>query len=180
MLIKALADSAPQLAADCYLAETASIIGEVILESETSVWYGAVLRGDVGPIRVGAGSNIQDNCVLHCLTGQPTILGRNVSVGHGAVLHSCTVEDDCLIGMGSVLLDGCVIGRGSVVAAGAVVSPGTIIPPGSVVMGLPGKLRREVTPAELENTLQNAAHYRELAAAQLTAAGELEDDSWLV
>ncbi len=173
MLIKSLPDRAPQLAADAYLAETAAVIGAVTLDSGASLWYGAVLRGDVGRVLVGAGSNIQDNCVLHTLTGQDTVLGRNVSVGHGAVLHSCTVEDDCLIGMGSVLLDGCVIGRGSIVAAGAVVSPGTVVPPGSMVMGLPGKVRREVLPAELEHTLQNAAMYREAAAAQLTPAGPL-------
>lgn len=180
MLIKSLPDRGPQMAADAYLSETAAIIGEVSLGSGASVWYGAVLRGDVGKVIVGEGSNIQDNCVLHTLVGQDTVLGRNVSVGHGAVLHSCTVEDDCLIGMGSVLLDGCVIGKGSVVAAGAVVSPGTIVPAGSMVMGLPGKVRREVTPDELAYNLANAAMYREGAAAQLTPAGSVEDDSWLV
>ena len=180
MLIKSLPEHAPVLAVDAYLADTASVIGNVTLESEANVWYGAVLRGDSGLIHVGEGSNVQDNCVLHCLTGKQTIVGRNVSLGHGAILHSCTVEDDCLIGMGSVLLDDCVIGKGSIVAAGAVVSPGAIIPPGSMVMGLPAKVRREVTEAELENNLHNAAHYRELAAVQLTPAEKIEDDTWLV
>lgn len=180
MLIKCLPERVPQMAENAYLAETASVIGEVTLAEEASVWYGAVLRGDEGRIIVGTGSNIQDNCVLHTLTGQDTILGHNVSVGHGAVLHSCTVEDNCLIGMGSVLLDGCVIGRNSIVAAGAVVSPGTIVPPNSMVMGLPGKVRREVTQAESENILQNAAMYRESAAAQLTPAVRAEDNTWLL
>ena len=163
-----------------YIASNATVTGDVTLENNVSIWHGAVLRGDMGAIFIGEGSNVQDNCVLHCLTGKQTVVGRNVSLGHGAILHSCTVEDDCLIGMGSVLLDDCVIGKGSIVAAGAVVSPGAIIPPGSMVMGLPAKVRREVTEAELENNLHNAAHYRELAAAQLTPADKIEDDTWLV
>lgn len=166
-------DRAPQIAATARLAETASVIGDVELGENVSVWYGAVLRGDAGPIRVGDGSNIQDNCVLHCSAGGAAVLGRNVVVGHGAILHGCTVEDGCLIGMGAVLLDGCTLGAGSIVAAGAVVPPGLAVPPGSMVMGVPGKVVRPVRAEEAQATLANAAHYAALGREQLRAAEAL-------
>lgn len=173
MLIKKT-DIAPNIAPTARLAETASVIGNVTLGENVSVWYGAVLRGDAGSIRVGDGSNIQDNCVLHGSTGVPTVLGRNVVVGHGAILHSCTVEDGCLIGMGAVLLDGCTLGAGSAVAAGAVVPPGMAVPPGSMVMGVPGKVVRAVREEEARETLENAAHYIAAGREQLRAAAEPE------
>lgn len=165
MLIRSFQDFTPQIHPSARLAETAAVIGDVALEENVTIWYGAVLRGDVGPIRIGRGSNIQDNCTVHCTVDVPTVVGENVVVGHGAILHSCTVGDGCLIGMGSILLDGCVIGEGSVIAAGALVPPGKSIPPRSLVMGVPGRVVRQVTEEEAAATLANAARYVELGAS---------------
>lgn len=165
MLIRSFQDFTPQIHPSARLAETAAVIGDVALEENVTIWYGAVLRGDVGPIRIGRGSNIQDNCTVHCAVDVPTVVGENVVVGHGAILHSCTVGDGCLIGMGSILLDGCVIGEGSVIAAGALVPPGKSIPPRSLVMGVPGRVVRQVTEEEAAATLANAARYVELGAS---------------
>ena len=125
-----------------------------------------------GPIRIGPGSNIQDNCTLHCSAGVPTQVGENVVVGHGAVLHSCVVEDGCLIGMGAVVLDNSVVGAGSIVGAGALVPPGKRIPPGSVVMGTPGRVVRPATEEEMGETLENARHYAALGREQLERPAE--------
>ena len=163
MILRTLRGMSPDIAHSARLAENASVIGDVRLEAFVTVWYGAVLRGDAGPIRVGGGSNIQDNCVLHCELGQPLILGQNVVVGHGAILHGCTVEDGCLIGMGATLLDGCVIGEGSIVAAGALVPRGKVIPPWSLVMGVPGKVVRPVSAEQAAAIAANEEEYRELA-----------------
>lgn len=165
MLVRSFQDFTPQIHPSARLAETAAVIGDVALEENVTIWYGAVLRGDVGPIRIGRGSNIQDNCTVHCAVDVPTVVGENVVVGHGAILHSCTVGDGCLIGMGAILLDGCVIGEGSVIAAGALVPPGKSIPPRSLVMGVPGRVVRQVTEEEAAATLANAARYVELGAS---------------
>lgn len=165
MLIRTAAGKTPAIAPTARAAESAALIGDVTLGENVTVWYGAVLRGDVGPIRIGRGSNIQDNCTVHCTVDVPTVVGENVVVGHGAILHSCTVGDGCLIGMGSILLDGCVIGEGSVIAAGALVPPGKSIPPRSLVMGVPGRVVRQVTEEEAAATLANAARYVELGAS---------------
>lgn len=167
MLIRSAAGKTPAIASTARVAETAAIIGDVTLGENVTVWYGAVLRGDAGPIRIGPGSNIQDNCTLHCTTGVPTQVGENVVVGHGAILHSCVVEDGCLIGMGAVALDNSVIGAGSIVGAGAVVPPGKRIPPGSVVMGTPGRVVRQTEEAERLGTLENARGYVALGREQL-------------
>ena len=172
MIIHSSRGKQPEIHHSARAAETAAAIGEVALGAYVTVWYGAVLRGDEAPIRIGEGSNIQDNCVLHCTAGMPLSVGRNVVVGHGAILHSCTVEDGCLIGMGATLLDGCVIGQGSIVAAGALVPPGKAIPPGSMVMGVPGKVARPVTEAEGLETLTNAEHYAQLGREALPPAQE--------
>src|SRR6185503_4399402 len=127
-----------------FIAPSASIMGSVTLEAESSVWYQAVLRGDLAPITVGAQSNIQDGAVVHVDEGLPCTVGRRVAVGHRVILHGCVVEDDCLIGMGSVLLNRVRIGTGSVVAAGAVIPEGMVVPPGSLVMGVPGRIVRPV------------------------------------
>ena len=169
MVIRASRNILPRAAASARAAETAVLIGNVTLGENVSVWYGSVLRGDVSPIVVGDGTNIQDNCVLHGATDLPTILGKNVVIGHSATVHGCTVEDGCLIGMGAVLLDGCSVGEGSVIGAGAVVPPGKAIPPGSTVMGVPGKVVREVSEEEVRSTLENASHYVRLGREQLEA-----------
>lgn len=166
----------PRAAASARAAENAVITGDVSLGENVSVWYGAVLRGDSGPIRVGGGSNIQDHCALHCGGGQPLTVGENVVVGHGAILHSCTIADGCLVGMGAIVLDGCVIGAGSIIGAGALVPPGKIIPPGSLVMGVPGKAVRQVTEAEQAETLENAAHYVHLGREQLQAIQTAQEE----
>lgn len=174
MMIREAGNIRPLLAASARVAENAVLVGDVRLEENVSVWYGAVLRGDTGAILVGAGSNIQDLCALHC-GGQPLTIGKNVVVGHGAILHSCTVGDGCLVGMGAVLLDGCVIGAGSVIGAGALVPPGKIVPPGSLMVGVPGKVVRQVTAREQAETLENAAHYVSLARQQLEAVRPEEE-----
>lgn len=176
MLLRALGNIRPVLAATARVAENAVLVGDVVLGEDVSVWYGAVLRGDTCAIRVGRGSNIQDLCALHCSDGRPLTIGQNVVVGHGAILHSCTVEDGCLVGMGAVLLDGCVIGAGSVIGAGALVPPGKTVPPGSLVVGVPGKAVRQVTAAEQAETLENAARYAALGRLQLGTAESREEE----
>ncbi|HXS23450.1 MAG TPA: gamma carbonic anhydrase family protein [Gemmatimonadales bacterium] len=146
-----------------FIAPSASIMGSVTLEAESSVWYQAVLRGDLAPITVGAQSNIQDGAVVHVDEGLPCTVGRRVAVGHRVILHGCVVEDDCLIGMGSVLLNRVRIGTGSVVAAGAVIPEGMVVPPGSLVMGVPGRIVRPVDDTLKQRIAETWAHYVELA-----------------
>lgn len=151
----------PQVDPTAFIHETASVVGDVRLGPRTSVWPGASLRGDLQPIILGEGSNVQDNCVIHTTQGGwPTTIGRFVSLGHGAVVHSANIEDDVLVGMRAVVLDECLIGSGSLIAAGAVLAPGTKVPPNSLVMGVPGKVVK-TDPALRERCHQNAAHYLE-------------------
>src|SRR5690554_5825313 len=158
-LIIPINGNTPTIDETAWIAPNATLIGNVTLGSESSVFYGAVLRGDVDSITLGARSNLQDNVTVHCDSGIPTSIGSGVSVGHAAVLHGCTVEDDCLIGMSATVLNGAVIGSGSLVAAGAVVLEGTIIPPRSLAAGVPAKVRRELTDDEVESLRNNATHY---------------------
>lgn len=153
----------PEVDPSAFVAPSAHIIGQATMGPESSAFYGVVVRADTNTITVGAGSNLQDNVVLHADPGFPTSIGENVSVGHGAVVHGCTVEDNCLIGMGATIMNGAVIGAGSLVAGGAVVLEGAIIPPGSLVAGVPAKVRRELTAEEREHVRENAAHYVVLA-----------------
>jgi carbonic anhydrase/acetyltransferase-like protein (isoleucine patch superfamily) len=138
-------------------------MGDVTLGPGASVWYGAVLRGDLDRIVIGAASNLQDGTIVHVDEGRPTIVGARVGVGHRAIVHGCTVEDDCLIGMGSVLLNGVVVGTGSVVAAGAVVREGMVIPPGSLVMGVPARVVRPVDDGLRDRIRATWEHYVALA-----------------
>jgi carbonic anhydrase/acetyltransferase-like protein (isoleucine patch superfamily) len=153
--------STPEVPDSAWIAPTATVVGDVILGERVSVFYGAVLRGDSDAIRVGDRTNFQDNVTVHCDRGRPTTVGAGVSVGHNAVLHGCTVEDDCLIGMGSVVLSGAVIGAESLIAAGAVVPQGAVVPPRSLVAGVPGKVRRELTDDEVAHLHRNAEVYLE-------------------
>jgi carbonic anhydrase/acetyltransferase-like protein (isoleucine patch superfamily) len=149
----------PRVHPTAFVHPAAIVVGDVILEARSSVWPGASLRGDLQTITVGECSNVQDNCVFHTTQGgTPTTLGKYVSVGHGAVVHSATVEDECLIGMHATVLDDVVVGRGSLVAAGTVIAPGTKIPPASLVMGVPGKVIK-TDPSLRERCRQNAEHY---------------------
>ncbi|MDQ1040248.1 carbonic anhydrase/acetyltransferase-like protein (isoleucine patch superfamily) [Streptomyces sp. V3I8] len=159
----------PQVDPAAFVSPTSVVIGEVTLGRGASVWYGAVLRADAGPIVVGADSNVQDNCTLHVDPGFPVTVGERVSVGHNAVLHGATVEDDCLIGMGATVLNGAVIGAGSLVAAQALVPQGMRVPPGSLVAGVPAKVKRELTQEEREGVSLNGVFYVELAAAHRAA-----------
>ena len=154
----------PQVGKDVFIAPEATVIGHVRLGDHSSIWHGAVLRGDVGSIVVGDRSNIQDCTVVHVTAGaRGTTIGNDVVVGHRALIHECTVEDFALIGMGAILLDGCVIGRGAIVAAGAVVRENDKIPERALVAGIPAKVRRILPEESLEERRQHAQHYVELA-----------------
>lgn len=156
--------STPSVDRNAWLAENATLIGKVRVEASASVWFGAVLRGDIDEIVLGAGSNLQDNVVVHTELGSPSIIGAGVSVGHGAVVHGCRIEDGCLIGMNATVLNGAVIGADSLVAAGAVVLEGTIVPPRSLVAGVPAKVRRELSDEEVAGLHGNSERYVERAA----------------
>ena len=149
----------PVLAADSFVAETAVLIGNVTLNNQASVWFGAVLRGDIEPIIVGARSNIQDNSVAHTSHGNPVVLGDDVSVGHIVNLHGCTVGNNCIIGMGVTLLDGCEIGDNCIIGANSLIPPRKKIPAGSLVMGSPGKVVRALSDEEIADITHNAEHY---------------------
>ncbi|MFI1291881.1 MULTISPECIES: gamma carbonic anhydrase family protein [unclassified Streptomyces] len=164
-LIAGIGGREPQVDEGAFVAPTATVIGDVALGAGASVWYGAVLRGDVERIAVGAGSNVQDNCTLHADPGFPVGVGERVSIGHNAVVHGATVEDDCLIGMGATVLNGAVIGAGSLVAAQALVPQGMRVPPGSLVAGVPAKVRRELTQEERQGITLNGTMYTQLARA---------------
>jgi len=138
----------PKLGKNVFIAKTATVIGDVTLGTHSSVWYGAVLRGDINRIVVGHHSNVQDNAVLHLADDFPCVLGNWVTVGHSAVVHACKVGDEVLVGMGAVILDGAVIGKQSIIGAKALVTQGTKIPPGSLVLGAPAKVVRKLTPKE--------------------------------
>lgn len=153
----------PSVHESAFVAPSATIIGDTSLGADSSAFYGVVVRGDTATITVGNGSNLQDNVVLHADFGFPTTIGDGVSVGHSAVVHGCTIEDNCLIGMSATVMNGAVVGAGSLVAGGAVVLEGAVIPPGSLVAGVPAKVRREMTEEELEHVKRNASHYVELA-----------------
>ncbi|MDQ1043688.1 gamma carbonic anhydrase family protein [Streptomyces sp. V4I2] len=164
-LITGIGGKEPNIHEEAFVAPTSSVIGDVTLEAGASIWYGAVVRGDVERISVGAQSNIQDNCTLHADPGFPVTIGKRVSVGHNAVVHGATVGDDCLVGMGATVLNGAVIGAGSLVAAQALVPQGMQVSPGSLVAGVPAKVRRELTEEERQGVTLNGTMYAELAKA---------------
>lgn len=153
----------PVDAGAAFVAENATLAGAIRLEEGASVWYGAVLRADTGRIVVGAGSNVQDNAVLHTGPGLDIVLGRGVSVGHGAIVHGCMIGDGCLIGMNATVLNGAVIGPGCLIAAGALIPERMQIPAGSLVMGVPGKVVRPVSPEQAASIAANEEEYRQLA-----------------
>ena len=157
----------PVLGRGVYVAQGAVVLGDVTLGEHSSVWCNAVLRGDINRIVVGHHSNIQDNAVLHLADDLPCVLGDYVTVGHGAIVHACTVGDDVLVGMGLVILDGAVIGAQSLLGAGALITPGTQIPPGSLVLGSPAKVVRELSPQERTELRALAEKYARAAAYYL-------------
>ncbi|MEE1768253.1 MULTISPECIES: gamma carbonic anhydrase family protein [unclassified Streptomyces] len=168
-LITGMGGKEPDIDADAFTAPTSVVIGEITMAAGSSLWYHAVLRADCGPIVIGADSNIQDNCSVHVDPGFPVTVGERVSVGHNAVLHGCTIEDDVLVGMGSTVLNGARIGAGSLIAAQALVPQGMQVPPGSLVAGVPAKVKRQLTEEELEGIKFNAVGYVELAKAHRQA-----------
>ena len=148
MPVYRLEDAAPTIAASAYVAPTATIIGRVVLQEQASVWFGAILRGDNEPITIGANSNVQDSAVLHTDPGFPLSVGVNVTVGHQAMLHGCTIGDGSLIGIQAVVMNGAVIGKRCLVGAGAVVTERKVFPDGSLILGAPAKVVRALTPEE--------------------------------
>jgi len=146
-----------------FVAPNATVIGDVTLTAKVSIWFGAVVRGDKDRIVIGEASNIQDNCVVHTSTGHPVIIGSRVSVGHGAILHGCTLSDRVLVGMGAIVLNGAVVGEDTVIGAGAVVTEGMDVPPESVVVGVPGKVIKPVSEAQKQHIVRNAEAYVDLA-----------------
>ncbi|WP_227286593.1 MULTISPECIES: gamma carbonic anhydrase family protein [Paracoccaceae] len=160
-MIYALDGIAPEIAEDTWIAPDANVIGRVVLEAGASIWFGCTLRGDNEEIRVGAGSNVQENCVFHTDPGCPLRIGADCTIGHKAMLHGCTIGDGSLIGMGATVLNGAVIGKGCLIGAGALVTEGKIIPDGSLVMGAPGKVVRELDDAARAGLLASAEHYRQ-------------------
>lgn len=144
-----------------FVAPNATVLGDVVLGPGSSVWYGAVLRGDDGTLTLGENTNVQDNAVLHCDPGGAVTLGKNVTVGHCALVHGCTVGDGSLIGMHATLLNHCVVGKNCIIGAGALVPEGMVIPDGSVAVGVPARVIKPVTEAQIAANLHNAAHYVE-------------------
>lgn len=161
--------------ASAFIAPTAVVLGDVTIGPEASIWHGAVVRGDSDRIRIGAQTNVQDLCVLHADAGFPCTLGERVTVGHAAIVHGATVEDDVMIGMRSVVMNGARIGAGSIVAVGAVVTEGTVVPPRSVVMGVPGKVRRPAEETDADRIARAAQHYVEHARRAREASDRAAD-----
>ena len=150
-----------------FIAQGAVVCGNVTMGDHVSIWYNAVIRGDMAPIIIGDESNVQECSVLHVSENIPLIIGKGVTVGHGAILHSCTIGDNSLIGMGAIVLDGAKIGKNCIIGAGALVTGGTEIPDGSLVIGSPAKVRREMTDAEIEANRKNAEEYVHLMEKEL-------------
>ena len=149
----------PRIDEQAVVADGAVVLGDVTIEKDVSIWYNAVIRGDVNSISIGEGTNIQDLAVLHVDADASLAIGKNVTIGHGAILHGCTIKDQALIGMGAIVQNGAVIGKGSMIAAGALVPQNTVVPDGALYMGNPAKFRRMLTEEELTANLKNAANY---------------------
>ncbi|RKQ63313.1 carbonic anhydrase/acetyltransferase-like protein (isoleucine patch superfamily) [Thermovibrio guaymasensis] len=159
-MVKAFKNLEPKVGERVFIAENATVIGDVEIGDDSSIWFGAILRGDVNYIKVGKCTSIQDGSVVHVTRNtHPTVIGSYVTVGHSVKLHGCTVKDNCLIGIGAIILDGAVINENSIVAAGTLVPPGKEFPPGSLIMGFPAVVKRELTPEEIEGLKEHALRY---------------------
>ena len=178
MVIRSYRGKEPKIGERVFLAENATIIGDVEIGDDSSIWYGTVVRGDVFHIRIGARTNIQDNCTLHVTNGTwPTIIADEVTIGHGVIAHGCTIERGCLIGMGSRLLDGVVVGEKSLIGAGSLVTQNTKIPPRSLVLGAPAKIVRTLTDEEadsLDHYFRNYLEYKQIYLSE-SGADELRN-----
>ncbi len=166
-MLMGISGKKPSCGRNVYIADSAEVIGEVSIGDDSSVWFGAVIRGDISPIKIGSRTNIQDRCVVHVAgdSETPMIIGNDVSIGHGAIVHACIIEDCTLVGMGAIILDGARIGKDSIVGAGALVTKGSIFSPGSVIMGSPAKVVRAVDDRDLEMIRHACDHYLELRKA---------------
>jgi carbonic anhydrase/acetyltransferase-like protein (isoleucine patch superfamily) len=153
----------PDMDESCFVAENATVIGRVKMGENSSIWFGTVVRGDSSDIIIGENTNIQDNCTIHVNDGQPTLIGDNVTAGHGAIIHACTIGNNVLIGMGAIVLDGAEIGDNVIIGAGALVPPNKKIPSNSMVMGTPAKIVRELSEEDRKSIIETALHYVELA-----------------
>ena len=162
----------PRVAGSAFIAASADIIGDVEIGENASIWFQSVLRGDIEPIRIGANSNIQDGCVVHTMLGSPAVVSEWVTVGHRAVLHGCTVEPHCLIGMGAVVLNNVRVGEGSIVAAGALVLENTVIPPRSLYLGVPAHFQRQLTDSDRRFIDMHAKHYLQYKENYLAESGQ--------
>jgi carbonic anhydrase/acetyltransferase-like protein (isoleucine patch superfamily) len=159
MAVYALDDKAPHIAPSAWVADSAQVIGAVVLGEDASVWFGTVVRGDTESITIGAGSNVQDASVLHADFGQPLVIGERVTVGHQVVLHGCSIGDESLIGIGAVVLNGARIGKNCLVGAGALVTEGKEFADGSMILGSPSRVVRQLTPEQIEGLRASAQHY---------------------
>lgn len=155
----------PVIAPTAFVLPGAVVTGDVILKDFVNVWYNAVIRGDMANIFIGESSNVQDLAMIHTNTNRPTVIGRNVTIGHGAIIHACTIGNDCLIGMGCIILDNAVIGDGAMIGAGTVVPPNKVIPPGMLAYGNPMQITRALTKDEIQANKNNAIHYVEMMKA---------------
>lgn len=161
--IQSYKNNTPEIDSTCYIAPGSSVIGSVIIGENSSVWHNAVIRGDIERIIIGKSTNIQDCCILHCKSGIELIVGDYVTVGHGAILHSCSIGDNSLIGMGAIILDGAKIGKNCLIGAGTVVTPNTTVPDNSLVLGNPGRVKRRLTNEHINSIKKNAEEYILLA-----------------
>ena len=175
-MIITLGTHAPVVAEDAWIAPTAVVAGRARVEAGAAIFYGVVVRADCEDITIGAGSNLQDNVVCHADPGSPLTVGAGVTVGHGAILHGCTVEDGALVGMGATVLNGAVIGAGAMVAASALVSEGVVVPPRTLVAGVPARVIRELRPAECERVTESAVIYQGLRDLHRTGSVAPERD----
>lgn len=162
-MIKSFKNLTPVIHPSCFVAENSTIIGNVKLEEDCSVWFGAVIRGDAVSITIGSGSNIQDNVTIHGDKGFNVTIGKDVTIGHNAIVHGACIEDNVLVGMGSIIMNGAKIGKNSIVGAGALITENHVIPDNSLVVGVPGKVIRTLTPEYVEKIKMNASHYVELS-----------------
>ena len=160
-MLMTLLGKTPVIGRDCFVADSAAVIGDVAVGDDSSVWFGAVIRGDSEPIRIGCRSSIQDNATIHCDAGHPVTIGDDVTVGHNAIVHGATLGDGSLVGMGAIVMNGAVIGAGSVVAAGAVVTQDMVVPPCSLAAGIPARVVKSGVEAYAASNLENAAVYVE-------------------
>lgn len=166
-MIKKLKEVKPNIHEDVFIADTASVIGDVNIGRGSSVWYSAVIRGDIENITIGQFTNIQDNSVIHTEKGAPTKIGDYSVIGHSAIIHGCSIGNNCLIGMGAIVLNNAEIGENCIIGAGALVPEGKVIPPNSLVLGVPGKIIRQVTEKEIQSIKENALRYHELCKKHL-------------